>query len=218
MEYLKEKKDIKDGLSEIEAAKKQVVSEVASEADSGLGQEAAAKLIMFLVKLRAKFRKELNDMHAKEQRTQQEHDKDVLDLELQIGTAQKSVARAETRRAEVSKEISQANGDLTATLAQLHDDQGYLKDLTAKCEDKSKEWDQRSTMRQDELSALTKALSIIKGTVAANTNENTVRLLHVAAKTTKGAVVAAKTTKKIPAKPVVLLSAEEESDDDNLMK
>merc|ERR1719159_2153584 len=101
-----------------EAAKKQVVSEVASEADSGLGQDAGAKLIMFLVKLRAKFRKELNDMHAKEQRTQQEHDKDVLDLELQIGTAQKSVARAETRRAEVSKEISQANGDLTATLAQ----------------------------------------------------------------------------------------------------
>merc|ERR1719498_736294 len=124
------------------------------------------------------FVEEKGDLKADEQKAQQAHDKLVLSLELQIGTAEKNLERAEQRRATASKDISAANQDLTTTLAQLHDDQGYLKDLTAKCEDKSAEWDQRSTMRQDELSALTEALAIIKGTVAAKTTEKTVRLVE----------------------------------------
>merc|ERR1719482_2300997 len=128
---------------------------------------------------------EKGDLKAAEQEAQQGHDKLVLSKELQIGTAEKNLERAEQRRATVSKEISAANQDLTTTLAQLHDDQAYLKDLTAKCEDKSKEWDQRSSMRQDELSAITEALSIIKGTVSAKTTEKTVRLVQKASSVEK---------------------------------
>merc|ERR1719482_1472367 len=124
------------------------------------------------------FVEEKGDLKAAEQQAQQAHDKLVLSKELQIGTAEKNLERAEKRRADTSKEISSANQDLTTTLAQLHDDQAYLKDLTAKCEDKSNEWDQRSTMRQDELSAITEALGIIKGTVATKTTEKTVRFVQ----------------------------------------
>merc|ERR1719408_525054 len=129
------------------------------------------------------------DLKVAEQEAQQAHDKLVLSKELQIGTAEKNLERAEERRATVSKEISSANQDLTTTLAQLHDDQAYLKDLTAKCEDKSAEWDQRSTMRQDELSAITEALGIIKGTVAAKTTEKTVRFVQQKAVVKPHAVV-----------------------------
>merc|ERR1719159_1251167 len=62
-------------------------------------------------------------------------------------------------------------------------------DLTAKCEAKSKEWDQRSSMRQDELSAITEALGIIKGTVAAKTTEKTVRFVETASAVKPHAVV-----------------------------
>merc|ERR1719379_1670728 len=72
--------------------------------------------------------------------------------------------------------------DLTTTQAQLTDDQNYLKDLTEKCNLKSKEWDQRSQMRQDELTALTTALTIVKGKVAEKTTEKTVRLVQQASK------------------------------------
>merc|ERR1719375_1126013 len=43
---------------------------------------------------------------------------------------------------------------------------------------RQKTWDQRSNMRADELSALTEAISIIKGTVSQKTTEKTVRLVQ----------------------------------------
>ena len=55
--------------------------------------------------------------------------------------------------------------DLTETNAVLNDDRLYLKDLTSKCETKAKEWDQRSQMRADELTALSKALGIMQDRV-----------------------------------------------------
>jgi hypothetical protein len=41
----------------------------------------------------------------------------------------------------------------------------YLKDLTAQCELKAKEWDQRSVMRGNELKALEQAIEIVGGSV-----------------------------------------------------
>merc|ERR1719230_963626 len=56
--------------------------------------------------------------------------------------------------------------------ALLKDDELYLKDLTAKCELKAREWDQRSQMRSEEVTALTAALKIIKEGVSANSAVN----------------------------------------------
>merc|ERR1719299_208002 len=67
------------------------------------------------------------------------------------------------------------------------DDQGYLKILTENCNLKSKEWDQRSQMRQDELTALTTALTIVKGKVAEKTTDKTVRLVQQVAKVSRHA-------------------------------
>merc|ERR550537_617119 len=50
--------------------------------------------------------------------------------------------------------------------AVLNDDRTYLKDLTIKCELNAKQWDQRSSMRSAELSAITQALTVLKGSVA----------------------------------------------------
>merc|ERR550514_1364107 len=45
----------------------------------------------------------------------------------------------------------------------------------------SKEWDQRSEARQEELTALTQALAIIKGTVSEKTTEKTIRFVETTA-------------------------------------
>merc|ERR1719408_899164 len=175
------------------ADKQQVISSLLQAPDNEQGQVNyeghSGELIDTVEGLENTFVDEKADLKTQEQEAQQAHDKLVLSKELQIGTAEKNLERAEQRRATVSKEISSANQDLTTTLAQLHDDQAYLKDLTAKCEDKSNEWDQRSTMRQDELSAITEALGIIKGTVAAKTTEKTVRFVQQKAVVKPHAVV-----------------------------
>merc|ERR1719156_233368 len=56
--------------------------------------------------------------------------------------------------------------------ALLKDDELYLKDLTSKCELKAREWDQRSQMRSEEVTALTAALKIIKEGVKDNSAVN----------------------------------------------
>jgi len=49
--------------------------------------------------------------------------------------------------------------------ATLKDDQLYLKDLTARCEARANDWDQRSQLRADELQALSGALSVLTNEV-----------------------------------------------------
>merc|ERR1719262_802533 len=78
-----------------------------------------------------------------------------------------------------TEKIAKSAGDLTATKAVLTDDQQYIKDLTAKCELKSKEWDQRSQMRQDELTAISTAISIVSGKVKEKTTSKTVRFMQI---------------------------------------
>merc|ERR1719174_3056619 len=85
----------------------------------------------------------------------------------QVNTAQQNLEAKTKERAEVTEDISTNQADLTETNAVLNDDRLYLKDLTAKCEAKAKLWDQRSQMRADELAALTQALVVLQGSVAA---------------------------------------------------
>lgn len=55
---------------------------------------------------------------------------------------------------------------LVVSEAMLKDDKLYLKDLTASCEARATDWDQRSQMRAGELKALTGAVSILEQEVA----------------------------------------------------
>merc|ERR1719174_3650435 len=117
-----------------------------------------------------------------------------FDLQLQADTDERAAAAKELKdtnelKAEKMEAIAASSKELTETSATLTDDQNYLKDLTEKCNAKSKEWDQRSQMRQDELTALTTALTIVKEGVATKTTEKTVRLVQSAAKVTPHSVV-----------------------------
>jgi hypothetical protein len=72
---------------------------------------------------------------------------------------------------------------------QLADDSVYLKDLTVRCEGRAHDWDQRTTMRGQELAALSKAIEIIEGKVTEKEEVNKrALLLH------KNATVAQKNT------------------------
>merc|ERR1719506_3181678 len=185
------------------ARRQQVIADLLQKGDgSDVGQvnyeDHSGGVVEVVEEMETTFVDEEADLKHEEQVAQQEHDKLVLSLELQIGTAEKNLEKTEETRATTTKEIAATQVDPTTTLAQLHDDQAYLKDLTAKCEDKSKEWDQRSSMRQDELSAITEALAIIKGTVTAKTTEKTVRLVE----------------QKAVVKPHVVVDEDSEEDDD----
>merc|ERR1719486_1179575 len=134
----------------------------------------------------------VDDFKAKISEVKIDETKKVSEYDLQFqadtdetATASKDLKDANELKAAKMESLADAGKSLTVTQAQLSDDQAYLKDLTEKCNLKSKEWDQRSQMRQDELTALTTALTIVKGKVAENTTDKTVRLVQQAAKVSK---------------------------------
>jgi len=92
-------------------------------------------------------------------------------------TNEKKTAEGDKKTAEGEKDtadenIAKATENMVKEEALLKDDELYLKDLTSKCELKAREWDQRSQMRSEEVTALTAALKIIKEGVKDNSAVN----------------------------------------------
>merc|ERR1719281_1766864 len=147
------------------------------------------EIISMIEGLQSDFKTKLSEVKIEETKAVSD-----FDLQLQADTDERAAAAKELKdttelKATKMEAIAASSKELTETSATLTDDQNYLKDLTEKCNAKSKEWDQRSQMRQDELTALTTALTIVKNGVASKTTEKTVRLVQSKAQVTKVAPV-----------------------------
>merc|ERR1719311_78902 len=94
------------------------------------------------------------------------YDQQSAELRQMIIDTKGAIDSAEIQLSETKATNAQTKGQLTETKANLHDDTKYLKDLTAQCEAKATEWDQRSAMRAGEIKALTEAIDIVGGSVA----------------------------------------------------
>jgi len=79
----------------------------------------------------------------------------------------------------LGKEIAQHRENLVTADGILKHDKLYLKDLTARCEDRANDFDQKSAMRSDEIGALSSALKVLKGTVKGRADEVNVRAMLV---------------------------------------
>jgi DNA repair exonuclease SbcCD ATPase subunit len=65
----------------------------------------------------------------------------------------------------LATDIAKARENLVDAESLMKDDQEYLKDLTERCEQRAGAFDQRSSMRADEISALTQALEVLNDKV-----------------------------------------------------
>jgi cell division protein FtsB len=75
----------------------------------------------------------------------------------------------------LTKEIAKDREDLVTTDGALKDDELYLTDLKARCEARAHDYDQRSSMRAAELSAITEALTLLTKDVEKRANEVNIR-------------------------------------------
>jgi len=135
-------------------------------------------IIEILEDLKKDFTDTKNQIDAEEVKSVAAHDAFMQGKTSEKKAAETSLDKAKKAKAATISEIEEKMGELTTVSATLLDDQEYLKELAAMCEAQAKTWDQRSNMRADELSALTEAISIIKGTVSAKTTEKTIRFVQ----------------------------------------
>jgi len=86
-------------------------------------------------------------------------------LTTRIEESKSAVSTKSTNRANALQEAAEAQASLAAANKKLKYDSAYLASVTADCEAKGREWDERTSLRAGELVAISKALAIMKGTV-----------------------------------------------------
>jgi predicted nucleic acid-binding Zn-ribbon protein len=133
------------------------------------------EIISLLEDLKKDFVSTKNELDAAEVKSVAAHDAFMQEKTSAKKDAELDLDKIKKKKAAVVAEIASKSGELTTVSATLLDDQEYMKELAKTCEEQAKTWDQRSQMRADELSALTEAISIIKGTVSQKTTEKTIR-------------------------------------------
>mmetsp|Transcript_59170 Transcript_59170/g.135375 ORF Transcript_59170/g.135375 Transcript_59170/m.135375 type:complete len:695 (+) Transcript_59170:112-2196(+) len=89
----------------------------------------------------------------------------IAALEGDLSNNDAAMSGLETAISTLSLNLAAHKEGMIMVEAILKDDKLYLKDLTERCEARAHDWDQRSQMRADELSAITEARAIIAGRV-----------------------------------------------------
>jgi len=135
-------------------------------------------VIEMLEDLMKKFTDTNNELHAEEVDSISKHDSAMQELTTTKANQEADLAKNQERKGKIVEEIQITSSDLSTVSATLLDDQEYLMELAKNCEAQGKMWDQRVRVRKDELTALTQAISVIKGVVSAKTTDKTVRLVQ----------------------------------------
>jgi hypothetical protein len=126
----------------------------------------AGDIVGTVEKLLKAFRDKKVELETNEAKAVSDFERGQQSRKHMLKAARESLDEKNKERTATTEAIATAQGDMTNMNAVLNDDRTYLKDLTIKCELKAKQWDQRSSMRADELTAITQALTVLTGSVA----------------------------------------------------
>jgi len=135
-------------------------------------------IISVMEKLEKEFRQKKQEQDDEWKKTKATCDATEKDLGDQISSTKDLIDKLGTEIDKLTELIAKTRGALVDEEASLQDSQLYMKDLSALCEKRAKQWDQRTTMRGGEVEALTKALKILKEKVAETDEVNKRALLQ----------------------------------------
>jgi hypothetical protein len=126
-------------------------------------------VVEMLQKLKVKFEDEMDTLMKEE--TNAKHAFEMLsqDLKAQVEHATQAVSEKSSAKAKKQQKAAEAKGTLTDTTATRDDDQKYLSDLTATCEQKASDFENRQQLRADEIAAIEKAVEILSGGAVSGT-------------------------------------------------
>lgn len=133
------------------------------------------KVMQMLEKNFGQKKAELDQEWAKTKKTCDDIQKD---LEAQKALQVAEANAATTAIEDLTKVIAATRGNLIEAEAQMKDDQLYMTDLTALCEKRAAQWDQRTVLRAGEVKVLGEALAILTGTVSKTDSVNKRALLQ----------------------------------------
>jgi len=134
-------------------------------------------IIDTLTQLETEFSGKKTELDTEWAKTKENCEVSLEDFGTRIEANSKSIGELDGTVEGLKTSISEAREQLVLAEGTLKDDKLYLKDLTERCEKRAVDWDQRSKMRGDELTALTEVLGILEGNVSAIDTEVNKRVL-----------------------------------------
>merc|ERR1719393_866710 len=118
-------------------------------------------IVEMLDKLLDKFIEERTQLEKEEMNSKHAYDMLMQDLKAQIGQAESDRDEKSEFKAETLQSKADAQGDLKDTTTTRDADEKYLADLSATCEQKAGDFEQRQQLRAEEIEAIEKAIEII---------------------------------------------------------
>jgi len=129
-------------------------------------------IIATLEELLDTFKANKKDLDIEEFDTNSAFERTVLGLSNEKKFAEKEQAEKEALEAQKTETMETAKEDRSDEDADMASDNAFMKELTAQCEQKASDFDQRSTTRSDELTALSKATAELETGAAPNFEAN----------------------------------------------
>eukprot|EP00747_Dinoflagellata_sp_TGD_P156893 gnl/TRDRNA2_/TRDRNA2_177696_c3_seq8.p1 gnl/TRDRNA2_/TRDRNA2_177696_c3~~gnl/TRDRNA2_/TRDRNA2_177696_c3_seq8.p1 ORF type:complete len:710 (+),score=247.80 gnl/TRDRNA2_/TRDRNA2_177696_c3_seq8:64-2193(+) len=117
-------------------------------------------------------KKERTELDEDEFKLEAALEKKILALKTQKGFAEKERDEKSALEASKSDEMAAAKEDKASEIKSKKADNDFMDVLTEQCEQKAKEFDQRSQMRADELTAMSEALDSLEKGVKPNYDAN----------------------------------------------
>jgi len=139
----------------------------------------SSKIVDMLNKLLDKFVEEKTALEKEEMNSKHAYDMLMQDLTAQIAQSQQDRDEKSEAKAAALQHKADAKGDLEDTSTTMLADKKYLGDLTATCEQKAGDFENRQQLRADEIEAIEKAIEIISsGSVSGNAAKHLPGLLQ----------------------------------------
>jgi len=145
--------------------------------DQNLGYQATAYsfqsggIITMLEKLQAQFKDELNKLEKSEVARKQTYTMLMQDIADQTKDAENAIQEKTMTQSKNKQSSIEKSGDLEEVTGVRQADEKYLGDLTTLCDSKTKEFDARSKLRDEEIEALDKAVEILSGDAVSGSAE-----------------------------------------------
>merc|ERR1719171_2493625 len=126
-------------------------------------ESSSGGVIDMVTELGEKFEDERTALEKKESEESHSHNMMVQGLVNQIKGAKQERGSAVSAKSKFEQDKAEAEGDLADTTNGLQEDEKFLAELTAECEQKEADFHKRQEVRQEELDAIAKAIEIMSG-------------------------------------------------------
>merc|ERR1719473_397063 len=136
------------------------------------------EVISTLESLLKNFKQKKIEADNDEMATRQEYEMKSGARRNQLKALEKSLSEKSAQVAALTEELNEHETEKQETENSKAADRNFLDDLAKKCEDKAKTFDQRSSTRTAELTAIAKALELLKGDVSKMYSANDLGLVQ----------------------------------------